>query len=109
MTISSRRGMPGTRIWAPRKMPFEHEKPEDLAQRLVTDREHEKADQLHRQHHGQRQHRDRPAEIEGRADAVGDGQREDDREGPDDQRRADLQDDEHLPVHHHPANDSRIR
>ena len=71
MTISMRSGMPGTRICGPEKdAVLEHEQSKNLAQRFVANGQHEKADQLHRQHHGQRQNRDGPAEIEGGADAV---------------------------------------
>ena len=61
MTISISSGMPGTRICAPRKdAVLQHEQAENLADSLVPDGQHQKADQLHRQHHGQREHDDVP-------------------------------------------------
>ena len=106
MTISIRSGIPGTRICAPRKTPFsEHKKAEDLAQRFMPHRKHEKADELHRQHDGESEHDDRAGEIERDADAIGDGEGEDDGEGANDQARARLENHMDLAMDLHAADD----
>ena len=64
---------------------LQHEEAENLADSLVPDGQHQKADQLHRQHHGQREDDNRSGKIKRRPDAIGDREREEDREGAYDQ------------------------
>ena len=56
---------------------LQHQQAEDLAHRLVPHRQHQEADQLHRQHDGERQHGHRAGKPERLADVRGDDQRED--------------------------------
>ena len=86
--------MPGTRICAPEEHSvFQHEEAENLTDGLMPNGKHQEADELHRQHDGEREDRDRSREVEGRPDAVGNRERENHSEGADDQARACLQDD----------------
>ena len=77
-----------------------------MADRFVPNREHQEADQLHRQHDRERKHDDRAREAEVGADAIRHNEREDDGEGADDQAGAGLQDDVNFAIDLEPMNDS---
>ena len=84
---------------------LEYEKTKDLAQGFMPHRKHEKADELHRQHDGQGEHDDCSGKIERDADAIGDGEGEDDGERANDQARARLKDHMDLAMNFETADD----
>src|ERR1700722_12899204 len=84
---------------------LQDKKTKDLAQRFMPHRKHEKADELHRQHHGQSGHDDCAGEIERDADAIGDSEGEDDGESANDQARTRLENHMDLAMDLHAADD----